>query len=190
MRNVVATLTASLLLATPVAARDLTPWLGDTSSAFLKPYNVLPGQAQPKSWLSPDQFVTPRHDPFITTSPWGPAPYDPGGNVFAYQAKVWAADRAGRRIEIRGTCVSACTMFLGAKNVCVSKNAMLWFHAASDPDTKKISNLGNDVMRAYWPKPVQDYVERSGALRTVSFTRGRALSGVELQAMGLPDCGK
>ena len=129
---------------------------------------------------------TPLMDLDRPVRPWGPPPHDMGGFVRDYVAKVRAVGAA--RIEIRGSCVSSCTIFLGAQNVCVDRRAMLWFHAAHDRETRQISAEGNRMLAAYWPKPVQDWAKMVRAQESVDFTLRRALTGVELHAMGLPDC--
>ena len=123
-------------------------------------------------------------DPDRPVKPWGPPPYDQGGLIRDYRARAKKLDR----VEIRGTCVSACTMYLAVRGVCVDKYALLWFHAAHDPDTRKISAAGNAALVAHWPAPVRDWAARVGALGSVSFTWRRTLSGVELIAMGVPAC--
>ncbi len=124
-------------------------------------------------------------DPDRPVKPWGPAPYDRGGLIREYGARV----KKLAHLEIRGTCLSACTMYLSVPGVCVDKYALLWFHAAFDTETGRTSPAGNAELRAHWPKPVREWAARVGALESVSFTRRRALSGVELIAMGVPACG-
>jgi hypothetical protein len=40
---------------------------------------------------------------------------DTGGQIGAYLAKYRALKASGERVEIDGTCASACTMLLGAR---------------------------------------------------------------------------
>lgn len=51
--------------------------------------------------------------------------HDEGGRVDTYAAAVAAETR---QVRITGLCESACTMYLGAKNVCVAPSARLIFH--------------------------------------------------------------
>ncbi|PTQ65066.1 hypothetical protein [Celeribacter persicus] len=54
---------------------------------------------------------------------------DPGGSVRARYNEIEEINRLGQRVEIRrGSCMSSCTMFLGANNVCVSPQASFGFH--------------------------------------------------------------
>ncbi len=54
--------------------------------------------------------------------------YDMGGSIGARQKKIRQLRLKRQRVEIRGRCYSACTMYLGLKNVCVSSDAVLGFH--------------------------------------------------------------
>lgn len=54
--------------------------------------------------------------------------YDMGGSIGLRQKKVRLLRRQKRRVEIRGRCFSACTMYLGLPDVCVTPNAVLGFH--------------------------------------------------------------
>jgi len=52
--------------------------------------------------------------------------HDMGGSVDERLAQMQAL--AYTHVEIRGTCVSACTLFLGLPDVCVWPEAILGFH--------------------------------------------------------------
>lgn len=54
--------------------------------------------------------------------------YDMGGSIGLRQKNVRKLRRQKRRVEIRGRCFSACTMYLGLPDVCVTPNAVLGFH--------------------------------------------------------------
>lgn len=117
-------------------------------------------------------------------TPWGPQPVDWGGRVSLYRDKVRVSEKA----EIKGTCVSACTMFLGAKNVCVHHDAMVWFHSAFNPTTHTVSRAGNEEMSKHWPPQVRDWALKVGVFNTTDFTWRKVLTGVELIAMGVAPC--
>lgn len=51
--------------------------------------------------------------------------HDEGGRVDTYAAAVAAETR---QVRIVGLCESACTLYLGAENVCVAPSARLIFH--------------------------------------------------------------
>ncbi len=53
---------------------------------------------------------------------------DPGGSLSVRQKEIRSLRRSGRRVELRGMCFSACTMYLALENVCVSRDAVFGFH--------------------------------------------------------------
>jgi hypothetical protein len=120
-----------------------------------------------------------------SSEPW-PA-VDGGGNLRGYFAEVKRlnAQRAGKRID--GDCVSACTAFLGVKNVCVTPAARLWFHAASLPGAAPDA-LGSLEMLSYYPPRVRAWAIRTGALESVTFRETKVLTGEQLVLMGVAAC--
>lgn len=166
-------------------------YLGDTSTAD-QFFDFRPPKPRPAPDLSGWVLGPPKSSPEIMNfdrpvRPWGPKPVDLGGSVFEYMARIKRMNATGARKEIRGTCVSACTMYLAVKNVCVAKDALLWFHSAHY-NGKQISEFGNRILEAHWPDRVRDWAERNKAAWRIEFTLGRALSGVQLVAMGVPAC--
>ena len=61
---------------------------------------------------------------------------DRGGQIGEYLSKYHALRENGDRVEIDGTCASACTMLLGViprNRICVTPRAVLAFHSAWTP---------------------------------------------------------
>jgi hypothetical protein len=70
-------------------------------------------------------------------------PYSEGGYVPDFVKIVRQYNASGDEFRIEGVCKSACTLFLGIRNVCVERSAQLMFHAGHDiaenrtgPDTR------------------------------------------------------
>jgi hypothetical protein len=66
-----------------------------------------------------------------------------GGRVVDFLPIIRQYNASGELFRIQGVCKSACTMFLGIRNVCVERNATLMFHGGHDikenvtgPDTR------------------------------------------------------
>lgn len=110
-------------------------------------------------------------------------PFDGGGNVFAYYSHTQEANFRPSRTVIAGVCASACTMKLGIRNVCVSPDATLLFHQASNNGIR--SELGTRLMLSAYPSCIRQWVLRTGALNSSFLT---ALSGRQAIAMGMPPC--
>ena len=119
----------------------------------------------------------------------GLRPLDRGGSIAAYLMEIHAA--AGKRHEIRGDCMSACTMWLGHRGVCVAPDAVLWFHGASDGvqamrqsnPWRAISREANAALLAMYPPRV-----RAVVAPWLESPAWRRLTGVELIALGVPAC--
>lgn len=120
--------------------------------------------------------------------PFGPMPRDGGGVLATYFSAVLKANVLNEEVRIKGTCISACTVYLGARNACVYPDAVLWFHAAHHGETKEIDRPATRQMMGYWPPAVQDWAVKQGVPDSVSFTRRWALTGDELIAMGIIKC--
>ena len=106
--------------------------------------------------------------------------FSPGGLVETFAHRVEHA----HHVEIRGVCASSCTMFLGARDVCVTPDAEFMFHAAfAKPSTEfrgPRSAAGTAILMSYYPKPLQRYLDARGGLTI----HERWLTGADLIAMG------
>lgn len=60
------------------------------------------------------------------------AGYEYGGAYARYEPIIEQYNRSGELFRIDGRCQSACTLFLGIRNVCVGSGASFLFHAAHD----------------------------------------------------------
>jgi hypothetical protein len=82
-----------------------------------------------------------------------------GGYVPNFVALVRRYNASGETFRIEGVCKSACTLFLGIRNVCVERTHTLMFHAGHDiaenltgPDTRASRAAlyrYNDALRRY-----------------------------------------
>jgi hypothetical protein len=113
---------------------------------------------------------------------------DHGGQIGDYLNKYHALRETGDRVEIDGTCASACTMLLGViprNRICVTPRAVLAFHSAWTPTSEgeQISNAGNYYLWSNYPANVRKWIIEHGGLHA----RIIYLSGAELAAM-YPAC--
>jgi len=85
-----------------------------------------------------------------TSQGWGA-----GGPFGPYESKIAQENASGDLFRIQGKCKSACTMFLGIRNVCVERDAKLYFHAGWDKGvitpaaTAKMTSRYNAALRSY-----------------------------------------
>ena len=95
---------------------------------------------------------------------------DRGGNIGAYWSRYVAARDADEQVIIDGKCSSACTLVLGIvppRRICVTKNAVLGFHAAWRPNFLGFHVTNEPATRtlmSYYPPPIRQWIARNGGL--------------------------
>jgi hypothetical protein len=109
---------------------------------------------------------------------------DPGGEVSSYLHKYRQIRDSGQRVVIDGPCLSACTLLTGIiprNRVCVTRRAMLGFHAASyyDDATRSLvpTRSGSRFVMRLYPPDIRRWIRRNGGLtpRLIEL-RGRELA--------------
>jgi hypothetical protein len=114
---------------------------------------------------------------------------DHGGYVGERAGIVDRIRALGTRVEIRGNiCYSACTMYLGAGNVCVSPATTFGFHAPSRHGqalAPEDFEHWTGVMARFYAQPLRQWY-----MTTARYDRTRVteLSGAELIRLGYQAC--
>lgn len=113
---------------------------------------------------------------------------DPGGLLGARSAEIRALRASGQRVELRGGCYSACTMYLGLPNVCVAATARFGFHGPSwygaDLPPDRFEHW-SQVMARNYREPLRSWFLNEARHRTTDYFM---LSGADLIRMGYPRC--
>ncbi|WP_373355355.1 hypothetical protein [Pseudoroseicyclus sp. CXY001] len=114
---------------------------------------------------------------------------DRGGVV---STRVQLLDRlraSGQRVEIRGNiCYSACTLYLGAGDVCVSPTTNFGFHGPSNrgaPLAPQTFERWSNIMASYYREPLRSWFMRDARYLRVNM---RHMTGRELIRMGYRSC--
>ena len=116
--------------------------------------------------------------------------YDMGGDVNQRIREVARLRAEGTEVRIEGTCVSACTLYLGLPNSCVMANATLGFHGPRTnipgiplprADFERISS----TMATYYPGQIRTWFMSTGRMITESYY---TISGAQAVAMGAHRC--
>lgn len=115
---------------------------------------------------------------------------DLGGAVSQRIAKVEKLRAAGTQVRIIGTCVSACTLYLGLPNTCVLPSARLGFHGPSTrlkgiPLPRQEFERVSRQMAAYYPGQIKGWFMSEARLRTGGYY---TISGAQAIAMGAKAC--
>jgi len=109
---------------------------------------------------------------------------DRGGQIGQYLSRYHALRENGERVEIDGTCASACTMLLGViprNRICVTSRAVLAFHSAWTPTSEgeQISSAGNYYLWSNYPADVRKWIIQNGGLHTqIIYLRGSELAAM------------
>lgn len=107
-----------------------------------------------------------------------------GGNALTFLSVFESLRQSGERIVIDGPCFSACTLVFIAiprSRICVTKRAMLGFHAARVVDQNgeqypAEAERATSVVAASYPAPIRDWIGRHGGLtRKPIFLYGKTL---------------
>lgn len=114
---------------------------------------------------------------------------DPGGSVRERYGEIQQINKLGQRVEIRrGSCMSSCTMFLGAQNVCVTPTAVFGFHGPyrfGSKLTQAEFDRWSNVISAHYPPAIKTWYMTSARYSTRKPTK---LSGAELIRLGVQRC--
>lgn len=109
----------------------------------------------------------------------------PGGEVGTFLELFEELRASGERIVIDGPCYSACTLVLSMvpkHRICVTRRAVLGFHAARSIDRRGRIYREPDATRLVletYPEPVQHWIRRHGGLSSrLLKLRGRELAAI------------
>ena len=109
----------------------------------------------------------------------------PGGEVGPFLDLFERVNASGERVVIDGPCLSACTLVLMTvpeERICVTRRAVLGFHAARSIDGRCRTYAEPEASRAVlesYPGPVRDWISRRGGLTSrMLLLRGRELAAI------------
>src|SRR4051794_5677997 len=109
----------------------------------------------------------------------------PGGAVGPFLELFERVRQTGERVVIDGPCLSACTLVLMTvpnERICVTRRAVLGFHAARSIDARgrmyAEPEASQAVLEAY-PTPIRNWISRRGGLTSrMLMLRGRELAAI------------
>ncbi|MBX9647468.1 MAG: hypothetical protein K2X57_10470 [Xanthobacteraceae bacterium] len=108
-----------------------------------------------------------------------------GGQFTRFDPVVSQYNQSGELFRIEGHCQSACTLFLGIRNVCVARNATLLFHAGHDRNKNIRASSTAHLLSAY-NASLRDYLTSNHYMDTLAF---HSISGRDMiQRFGYREC--
>lgn len=97
---------------------------------------------------------------------------DFGGSILDRAGDIAAIERRQEAVEVRGACMSACTMLLAVTRLCVRPGAWFGFHRPTG-GSAGVADAATDLMWRHYPVGLQELL---GALRAeMAYLRGRDL---------------
>ena len=103
-----------------------------------------------------------------------------------FLAVIAQYNASGEPFRIDSHCQSACTMFLSIRNVCITPNATLLFHAGGNRQKANISRSATDHMLAAYNPALRQYVTDHHFMDTFEF---HSISARDMIArFGYPAC--
>lgn len=103
-----------------------------------------------------------------------------------FQAMVKGFNASGERFRMDASCPSACTMFLGIRNVCIAPGSTIAVHAGGIIATGVPNPRVTAVMQSYYKPALRKYIVSNHLMDTFDF---HTVSGEELiKRFGYPAC--
>jgi len=109
----------------------------------------------------------------------------PGGQVGPFIELFDKVRESGERVVIDGPCLSACTLVLmtvPSERICVTRRAVLGFHAARSMDRRGRMYAEPEASKAVqeaYPEPIRNWISRRGGLTSrMLLLRGRELAAI------------
>ncbi len=109
----------------------------------------------------------------------------PGGQVGPFIELFDKVRQSGERVVIDGPCLSACTLVLMTvpnERICVTRRAVLGFHAARSIDRRGKVYAEPEASKAVheaYPEPIRNWISRRGGLTSrMLLLRGRELAAI------------
>jgi len=113
---------------------------------------------------------------------------DPGGSIADRMQQIERIEKSGTLFRIDGMCISACTMYLGLKSVCVAPRTVLGFHSSytqSPLGRPEPSKYGNAVVMSYYPEKIRKWVQEKKVFDSLDLT---PMTAEEAWDLGIPKC--
>ena len=111
---------------------------------------------------------------------------DGGGDVDEFYNQANKYTRTGQRVEIRGSCRSACTFALIVPNVCVAPGAVVKWHLAYETISKVRRYDISANMLSELPPRIKEVIRLENL--TADYNPRATLTYSQLIELGIPDC--
>ena len=117
--------------------------------------------------------------------------YEPGGDIIDHVRRWSELAASGDNVEIRGTCVSACTMIMAyvpRERICFGTHSSLQFHIARLSKTGKTMPEMSQSMLDLYPEDIRKWLIARGGVDKMTIMDMWALKDWQLWRMGYRKC--
>jgi hypothetical protein len=117
--------------------------------------------------------------------------YGRGGRMDEHTMRFADYRLSKARVEIRGPCLSACTIvlaYVGPELLCVAEGGYMAFHQVRSAERGEGMPLETRFLYSIYPEPVRDWIDRKGGWQKLPLNGFWDMSDRELWAMGYPKC--
>ncbi|WP_323039934.1 hypothetical protein [Gemmobacter sp.] len=113
---------------------------------------------------------------------------DRGGYIGQRDQQISTLRAQGTRVELHGTCLSSCTMYLSLPNICVAPSATFGFHGPSrngQPLSPADFERRSLAMARHYREPIRSWYLNQARYTVSGYHQ---MSGAQLISMGYPSC--
>ena len=171
---------------------------GKLCTPLPKPKIELLPEHPPVACLKPDRTEEPCESRRPPAQPAARIPaktktvlYNEPGGIIQDHVKRWQALAAsGDDVEIRGPCMSACTLimaFIPSDRICFGEAASLQFHMAGHVNQEPSIDTARWMLNQY-PQDIRLWIRAKGGVEKMTFYAMWKLAAEELWAMGYRKC--
>ena len=117
--------------------------------------------------------------------------YEPGGDIIDHLRRWSELAASGDNVEIRGTCVSACTMIMAyvpRERLCFGTHSSLQFHIARSAKTGKTMPEMSQSMLDLYPEDIRKWLIARGGVDKMTIMDMWVLKDWQLWSMGYRKC--
>jgi hypothetical protein len=117
--------------------------------------------------------------------------YGRGGRMDEHTLRFADYRLTKAKVEIRGPCLSACTIvlaYVGPELLCVAPDGYMAFHAVRSGEKGELMPLETRFLYSIYPEKVRDWIDRHGGWQKLPLNGFWTMYDRELWAMGYPKC--
>lgn len=117
--------------------------------------------------------------------------YGRGGRMDQHTLRFADYRLTKAKVEVRGPCLSACTIvlaYVGPELMCVAPDGYMAFHQVRSAERGEGMPLETRFLYSIYPEPIRDWIDRHGGWQKLPLNGFWELHSSEMWKMGYPRC--